>query len=737
MSRESSITPPVVIGLMLSLALMLPVNAKIIYVPDDYSEIWEAVFHANPGDTIIVRDGVYSGVTIDTPRITLVSENGSANCFVDDIDINANYVNVSGFTTGCIHIWGDYVNVSNCNVTRYIDLWNANNCTIFNNIITGIEIKGSNNTIENNIVISTPDKGVHWGIDISYSSKSNVVKNNTISNYRIGIWISSHTLGNMIIGNKISDCYEGITIYTYRTRDTKVTDNVMINCGLLLTGSGSLEEVTSHIIANNTVNGKPLYYYVNASNLEVPTDAGQIILVNCTNITIKNLALSNTTTGVETFYSSNITIYNCTITDCYDGIYIAESKNIRVKDNRMVNCGVIIFGDHDEFIHEITNNTVNGKPLIYWLNESDKKVPENAGQIILVYCKNILVENQNISDTVVGIEVAHSSNIIIRNCNVSNNSRMGLYLWELKNSIIENNTCSNNEWGIFLVHHSENNTIKNNDCFGNYYAGIDVHDSDKNIVMNNDVSNSKDMAGISVAHSEYNLIKNNICSKSSRGLDLCNARNNLVIGNVFADNRWNGIDIYRNSENNTITQNIITNNDVGIRIEYSNDNTIYLNDFINNNRNVELWNSDNNHWNSTIPLKYTYNGKTFTKYLGNYWDNYNGTDTNGDGIGETPYTIEQYDVNYTLDYYPLIEPFKNYITVTHTPPPIDGKQPNDLNGDGKYEDVDGDGNFNFGDIVFFFKNFEKDAIKNYPQFYDFNNDGSVNFGDIVALFKML
>lgn len=38
---------------------------------------------------------------------------------------------------------------------------------------------------------------------------------------------------------------------------------------------------------------------------------------------------------------------------------------------------------------------------------------------------------------------------------------------------------------------------------------------------------------------------------------------------------------------------------------------------------------------------------------GNYWSDYNGTDSNGDGIGDTPYLI---DANRT-DFYPLIAPF--------------------------------------------------------------------------------
>ena len=39
--------------------------------------------------------------------------------------------------------------------------------------------------------------------------------------------------------------------------------------------------------------------------------------------------------------------------------------------------------------------------------------------------------------------------------------------------------------------------------------------------------------------------------------------------------------------------------------------------------------------------------------VGNYWSDYNGTDSNGDGIGDTPYLI---DANRT-DFYPLIAPF--------------------------------------------------------------------------------
>ena len=75
--------------------------------------------------------------------------------------------------------------------------------------------------------------------------------------------------------------------------------------------------------------------------------------------------------------------------------------------------------------------------------------------------------------------------------------------------------------------------------------------------------------------------------------------------------------------------------------------------------------------------------------------------------------------------------------VTIGPPPINGMQPKDLNGDGLFEDVNGNGKLDFGDIVILFLNFERSEIRDYCQFYDFNGDGQVNFGDVIALFEML
>jgi hypothetical protein len=58
--------------------------AAIIYIPDQYPTIQEGIDGAVAGDTVIVRDGTYSeALDFNGKAITLKSENGANNCFLD------------------------------------------------------------------------------------------------------------------------------------------------------------------------------------------------------------------------------------------------------------------------------------------------------------------------------------------------------------------------------------------------------------------------------------------------------------------------------------------------------------------------------------------------------------------------------------------------------------------------------------------------------------------------------
>ena len=66
-----------------------------------------------------------------------------------------------------------------------------------------------------------------------------------------------------------------------------------------------------------------------------------------------------------------------------------------------------------------------------------------------------------------------------------------------------------------------------------------------------------------------------------------------------------------------------------LHLERSKDNIIYHNNFYNNDKQVWVSSGYANVWD---------NGAG-----GNYWDGYDGTDSNSDGIGDTPYIINTYN----------------------------------------------------------------------------------------------
>jgi parallel beta-helix repeat protein len=163
-------------------------------------------------------------------------------------------------------------------------------------------------------------------------------------------------------------------------------------------------------------------------------------------------------------------------------------------------------------------------------------------------------------------------------------------------------------------------------------------------------------------------IKNTTIKSFYIGICLHNSSNNNISGNNMINNDI-GIALYNSSKNN-ISRNNITKNNSGIFIRYSSSNSISGNNITKNHNSIWLWASSNdkfyhNNFIGNTNQVLNYLGDPSAGYYeppsistwddgypsgGNYWSDYTGLDAKQDGIGDTPYIIDEYN----KDNYPLM-----------------------------------------------------------------------------------
>ncbi|MFX0208130.1 MAG: right-handed parallel beta-helix repeat-containing protein [Candidatus Hodarchaeota archaeon] len=546
-------------------------------------------------------------ITLDGSNAGVILDGSSLGGWPDGIEISSDLNLVKGleffsFSGAGISINGGKFNVISNNSISYC----------------GQGIEGSfshNNTIINNTAFNNNYNGIWFG-----SSNNNTISNNTCyRNIDNGITVDGSN-NNIILGNRVYNNWASIVLWGPAMYND-IIDNEAYN--------SIAESIGFHAANNNSIIGNQIYnndagiafYEPSNYNIikynEVYNNSGICIGAGYDGGSHHNIYINNTLydslAGIHLIASSrnNILINNTAYDNSY-AIIIEDSGNNSIVNNSMLNNGVYIGSStlKDSLQGSVKNNTINGKPLVYWENMKGGTVPNGAGQIILVNCTYVTITDQILSNSSIGILTVYSSHLTIRN-----------------------NTLYNSRWGILAA--TNKTIIHNNTVYDNHLGGLQLWIAYDNIVSNNTVNNNN-IYGIILDSTVNNTFSNNTISKTS----------------------LNGIRLWGpNNNENKFTHNIIYDNGLyGISIDSGSSNTIVkYNDFIGNN--IGRSQANDSGFNNI--------------FENNYWSDWTNPDDNNDDIVDKAYLINGTSYNY--DQYPLVmTPSIHYLTLPFVTSPGEG-----------------------------------------------------------------
>jgi nitrous oxidase accessory protein len=248
-----------------------------------------------------------------------------------------------------------------------------------------------------------------------------------------------------------------------------------------------------------------------------------------------------------------------------------------------------------------------------------------------------VIKGNLIDDTLFGIDLQQSKNNIVRENRISSKPlELGMRgdairLWYSFNNKITDNVIRNSRDTV--VWYSRDNLIARNDARGGRYSLHFMYAQYNEVIDNHYEDNS---VGIFVMYSDGVHLKNNTITHATgaigMGIGFKETSDVEVIGNRIlycATGLYLDVSPFQPDTVNLIEDNLIAYSGIGV---------LFLNDWTGNLL------KGNRFKGNITQVAVSGGGKTANRNLweGNYWDDYEGFDLDGDQVGDKPYELYSY-----------------------------------------------------------------------------------------------
>ena len=289
-----------------------------------------------------IVDAPYAINSFEEDRYPLIHLYGS----IRNLDTNLTYLTIQSAIDASETLNGHTLKVDsdiyreNVNIHKSLTLIGENKTTIIDsdNVGTALSVNADNVSIVQftirNSGLLAPTYGDDCGVFLNHSIGSSI-SHCLVTNNRIGIYLF-YSKANIIENNIVSSNHENGILLWYSGNNVLQNNEISNNSYSFGVFGGSFSDFNNTIDVSNTVDGKPIRYVRGVENeiFDNQTNMGVLYLINCFNVTVRNLNLTKNGHGVFCYNVTNSRIENVTVFKNNYGIYLQDSSGNVIENNR-------------------------------------------------------------------------------------------------------------------------------------------------------------------------------------------------------------------------------------------------------------------------------------------------------------------------------------------------------------------------------------------------------------------